>query len=57
MREIDSKEVKKKLSRLVDEAAQGDSFIVTVDGKPKVKEVSVLGKSNLPNAAIPSATP
>jgi prevent-host-death family protein len=36
LRTIDIHEVKTHLSRLVDEAEQGDSFIIAKAGKPKV---------------------
>jgi len=37
MRTINIHEAKTHLSRLVDEAEQGDSFIIAKAGKPKVK--------------------
>jgi prevent-host-death family protein len=36
MRTINLQEAKTRLSRLVDEAEQGDSFIIAKAGKPKV---------------------
>ncbi len=57
MREIDLKEVKKKLSKLVDEAARGDSFVITVNGKPMVMVVAIGGKTDIPKETIPSTSP
>jgi antitoxin (DNA-binding transcriptional repressor) of toxin-antitoxin stability system len=45
MREIDIKEVKKNLSRLIHEAVLGESFVITVDGKPMVKVVALKAPS------------
>jgi prevent-host-death family protein len=39
MRTINIHEAKTHLSRLVDEAVEGDSFIIAKAGKPKVKVV------------------
>jgi prevent-host-death family protein len=41
MRTINIHQAKTHLSRLVDEAEQGDSFIIAKAGKPKVKVVSL----------------
>jgi prevent-host-death family protein len=41
MRTINIHQAKTHLSRLVDEAVQGDSFIIAKAGKPKVKVVRV----------------
>ena len=57
MREIDLKEVKKKLSKLVDEAARGDSFVITVNGKPMLMVVAIGGKTDIPKETIPSTSP
>lgn len=37
MRKIDIDEVLRNLLQLVDEAASGDPFVITEDGKPRVK--------------------
>jgi len=37
VREFDIEYVRKNLSRLVEEAAQGMPFLILVDGKPRVK--------------------
>ena len=39
MRTINIHQAKTHLSRLVDEAVQGDSFIITKAGKPKVQVI------------------
>ena len=39
MRTVNIHEAKTHLSRLVDEAANGDSFVIAKAGKPKVKVV------------------
>ena len=57
MREFDLKEVKKKLSTLVAEAALGDSFVITVNGKPMGKVVATGVKTDPPKATIPSTVP
>jgi prevent-host-death family protein len=41
MRTINIHEAKTHLSRLVDEAAAGDSFVIAKAGKPKVKVVRI----------------
>jgi prevent-host-death family protein len=41
MRTINIHQAKTHLSRLVDEAEQGDSFIIAKAGKPKVKVVRI----------------
>ena len=40
MRIIDIEEAKTKLSQLVAEAAEGEPFVIAVDGKPLVKVVA-----------------
>ncbi len=52
MRSINVHAAKAHLSRLVEQAAKGDSFIITRDGKPLVKvvpisEVDAPGRSRL----------
>jgi prevent-host-death family protein len=39
MRTVDIDEAKAHLSRLIDEAAKGEPFLITRDGKPLVKVV------------------
>ena len=39
MRMIDIEEAKRHLSRLVEEAARGEAFIITRNGKPMAKVV------------------
>ncbi len=41
MRTVEIHDAKRHLSRLVQEAADGDPFVITRDGKPMVKVVSV----------------
>ena len=41
MRTVSMKEAKRRLSRLVDAAADGEPFIITRAGKPVVKVVAV----------------
>jgi prevent-host-death family protein len=41
MRTVNIHEAKTHLSRLVEEAAQGDSFVIAKAGKPKVKVVRI----------------
>lgn len=41
MRTFNIHEAKTHLSRLVDEAEKGDSFIIAKSGKPKVKVVAI----------------
>lgn len=41
MRTFNIQEAKTHLSRLVDEAANGESFVITKAGKPKVKVIRV----------------
>ena len=41
MRTINIHEAKTHLSRLIDQAAKGDSFVIAKAGKPVVKVVSV----------------
>jgi prevent-host-death family protein len=41
MRTVNIHEAKTHLSRLVDEAEQGDAFIIAKAGKPKVKVVPI----------------
>jgi len=36
MRSVDIREVKARLSKLVDQAAEGDAFIIAKDGRPLV---------------------
>jgi prevent-host-death family protein len=49
MRTINIHQAKTHLSRLVDEAEQGDSFIIAKAGKPKVQVTRIAG----PNAPKP----
>lgn len=51
MRQFNIHEAKTHLSRLVDEAVQGDSFIIAKAGKPKVV-VTTLGAPPAPKKRI-----
>ena len=52
MRTVNMQEAKAHLSRLVDEAAKGEPFVITRAGKPLVKVVAV----NSPGPATASRT-
>lgn len=52
MRTINIHEAKTHLSRLVEEAAQGDSFVIAKAGKPKVKVVRLDEPENKPKRRI-----
>lgn len=41
MREIDTNEVQERFEDLIEEAANGNSFIITVNGVPKAKVTPV----------------
>ena len=41
MRTVEIHEARKHLSRLVQEAADGDPFVITRDGKPLVEVISI----------------
>ena len=45
MRKIDIREAKTHLSRLVDEAANGEPFIIAKAGRPMVKVISIDARS------------
>jgi prevent-host-death family protein len=48
MRTVDMHEAKTHLSRLVEQAAKGEPFIIAKAGKPLVKVVPVEAKENKP---------
>ncbi len=52
MRTVDMQEARTHLSRLVEEAAQGDPFIIARAGKPLVKVVAV----DAPESAVAART-
>jgi prevent-host-death family protein len=52
MRTINIHEAKTHLSRLVDEAEQGDSFIIAKAGKPKVQVTALDGNPAKPQRLI-----
>lgn len=41
MKTVDVQHAKKNLSRLVEEAAKGEEFVITVTGKPMVKVIPI----------------
>lgn len=45
MQTIDIEEVEKQLSKLVDEAVNGESFVIARDGKPLVKVEALRAES------------
>jgi antitoxin (DNA-binding transcriptional repressor) of toxin-antitoxin stability system len=45
MHTVDIQEAEKELSRLVDEAARGESFVISKEGKPLVKVEAVTSDS------------
>ncbi|MEA2415628.1 MAG: hypothetical protein QOI58_2285 [Thermoanaerobaculia bacterium] len=47
MHTVDIEEAEKQLSRLVDEAVRGESFVISKEGKPLVK-VEALNSHSLP---------
>ena len=52
MRTFNIHEAKTHLSRLVDEAAEGDSFVIAKAGRPKVKVVRIDEPQNKPICRI-----
>jgi len=52
MRTINIHQAKTHLSRLVDEAEQGDSFIIAKAGKPKVQVISLEAPAALPKRRL-----
>jgi prevent-host-death family protein len=52
MRTINIHQAKTHLSRLVDEAVQGDSFIIAKAGKPKVKVIRLAAPEDPPKPRI-----
>jgi prevent-host-death family protein len=52
MRTINIHEAKTHLSRLVDEAVEGDSFIIAKAGKPKVKVTALNETPAQPNRLL-----
>jgi len=52
MRTINIHQAKTHLSRLVDEAEQGDSFIIAKAGKPKVQVIAIAGGPVKPKRRI-----
>ena len=52
MRTINIHQAKTHLSRLVDEAVQGDSFIIAKAGKPMVQVIPIAGASAKPKQRI-----
>jgi prevent-host-death family protein len=52
MRTINIHQAKTHLSRLVDEAVQGDSFIIAKAGKPKVKVIRLTAPEDPPKPRI-----
>jgi prevent-host-death family protein len=52
MRTINIHQAKTHLSRLVDEAEQGDSFIIAKAGKPKVQVISLKAPPALPKRRL-----
>jgi prevent-host-death family protein len=52
MRTINIHEAKTHLSRLVEEAAQGDSFVIAKAGKPRVKVVRIDSSEPAPKSRL-----
>jgi prevent-host-death family protein len=52
MRTINIHEAKTHLSRLVEEAAQGDSFVIAKAGKPRVKVVRIDAAESAPKRRL-----
>jgi prevent-host-death family protein len=52
MRTFNIHHAKTHLSRLVDEAEQGDSFVIAKAGKPKVQVIPIAGASVKPRQRI-----
>jgi prevent-host-death family protein len=52
MRTINIHEVKTHLSRLVDEVAEGDPFVIAKAGKPKAKVIRIDEPDNRPKRRI-----
>lgn len=52
MRKVNIHEAKTHLSRLVDQAAKGEAFIIAKAGKPLVKVVSILEDEARPSRRI-----
>jgi prevent-host-death family protein len=54
MKTVNIHEAKTQLSRLVDEASRGESFIIAKAGKPLVKVVPVDAPAALPDPVAPA---
>jgi len=54
MRTINIHHAKTHLSRLVDEAEQGDSFIIAKAGKPKVRVIALMEPNATPKRRLGS---